>query len=126
MRRLHFSTIILTAAIATPANAQKVESLSEKPIRAADKEHWSFQPPKRPTIPTVKQAVWIHTPVDAFVLAKLEAEGLTPSAPAEKLALLRRVHLDLVGLPPSSEEQQAYIADSSPDAFEKVVDRLLT
>jgi hypothetical protein len=126
MPRLHFCTIVVIAAIGTPSNAQKIESLSEKPIRAADKEHWSFQPPKRPSIPTIKQAGWIRTPVDAFVLAKLEAVGLTSSPPAEKLALLRRVHLDLVGLPPSPEEQEAYIADSSPDAFEKVVDRLLT
>jgi hypothetical protein len=126
MRRVHFCTIVLIAAIGTPVNAQKIESLSEIPIRAADKEHWSFQPPKRPAIPTVKQVGWIRTPVDAFVLAKLEAAGLTPSLPAEKLVLLRRVHLDLVGLPPSPEEQEAYIADSSPDAFEKVVDRLLT
>lgn len=126
MRRLYFSTVLLIAAIATPVNAQKVESLSERPIRAADKEHWSFQPPKRPPIPTVKHGGWIRTPVDAFVLAKLETAGLIPSPPAEKLALLRRVHLDLVGLPPSPEEQEAYIADSSPAAFEKVVDRLLT
>lgn len=126
MRRLHFGKIVLIAAIATPAHAQKVESLSEKAIHAADKDHWSFRPVKRPAVPAVKQAGWIRTPVDAFVLARLEAASLTPSPAAEKLALLRRVHLDLVGLPPSPEDEEAYIADSSPDAFEKVVDRLLT
>jgi hypothetical protein len=69
---------------------------------------------------------WVRTPVDTFILGRLEAAGLAPSPPADKLALLRRLYLDLVGLPPSPEEQDAFLADSSPDAYEKVVDRLLT
>jgi uncharacterized protein DUF1553/uncharacterized protein DUF1549 len=112
--------------ICTPVHAQKSDSLQEKPIQPPDREHWSFRTAKLPTIPTVKQASWVRTPVDTFVLARLEAAGLTPSPPAERLSLLRRTYLDLVGLPPSPEEQDAFLADSSPNAFEKVVDRLLT
>ncbi|HKB04863.1 MAG TPA: DUF1553 domain-containing protein [Gemmataceae bacterium] len=100
--------------------------MSERPLRDEDRNHWAFQPPKRPSVPTVHQPSWIQTPVDSFILARLEAAGLRPSAPAPKLALLRRVYLDLVGLPPSPEEQDAFLTDSSPDAYEKVVDRLLT
>jgi Protein of unknown function (DUF1553)/Protein of unknown function (DUF1549) len=112
--------------ICTPVHAQKSDSLQEKPVQPVDRDHWSYRTPQRPTIPTVKQASWIRTPVDTFVLARLEAAGLSPAPPAERLALLRRVYLDLVGLPPSPEEQDAFLADSSRDAFEKVVDRLLT
>jgi hypothetical protein len=69
---------------------------------------------------------WLRTPVDSFILARLEAAGLPPSPPADRLALLRRLYLDLVGLPPSPEEQDAFLADSSPGAYETIVDRLLT
>jgi hypothetical protein len=117
---------LLCAAICTPVHAQKVEPLSEKPIQPADRDHWSFKPPTRPSIPTDRRTSSEQNPIDAFILAKLEASGLAPSAPAEKLALLRRVHLDLVGLPPSPEDQDAFLADSSFNAYEKVVDRLLT
>jgi hypothetical protein len=126
MRCRGFQSLFLVAAICTPVQAQKIEPLSEKPIQLRDREHWSFQAPKRPAIPTIKQTSWIRTPVDAYILARLESAGIPPSPPAQKLALLRRVHLDLVGLPPSPEDQEAFLADSSPDAFEKVVDRLLT
>jgi hypothetical protein len=102
------------------------EPVSEKPIQPADRQHWSFQPPKRPPVPIVKQMAWVRTPVDAFILGRLEAAGLPPSPSTDKVALLRRLYLDLVGLPPSPEEQDAFLADSSPDAYEKVVDRLLT
>ena len=112
--------------ICTPVQAQKVEPVAEQPIRPVDRAHWAFQPPRRPIVPTVKQASWIRTPVDTFILARLEAAKLFPSPAAERLALLRRLYLDLVGLPPSPEAQDAFIADSSPGAYEKVVDRLLT
>jgi hypothetical protein len=102
------------------------EPVSEKPIQPADRHQWSFQPPKRPPVPIVKQMAWVRTPVDAFILGRLEAAGLPPSPSADKFALLRRLYLDLVGLPPSPEEQDAFLAESSPDAYEKVVDRLLT
>jgi hypothetical protein len=87
--------------------------------------HWAFQPVTRPAVPAVHKADRARNAIDAFVLAKLEAHGLELSAPADKSTLLRRVCLDLTGLPPSSEEVQAFLADVSPGAFETVVDRLL-
>jgi len=87
--------------------------------------HWSFAPPKRPAIPAVKDRAWVRNPVDAFVLAKLEAEGLRASPPADRLTLLRRVTFDLTGLPPTPEEIRSFAADRAPDAYEKVVRRLL-
>jgi hypothetical protein len=125
MRRRTLRIVVLLALV-SPAVAVSAEPVTEKPIQPADRQHWSFQPPKRPPVPIVKQISWVHTPVDAFILSRLEAAGLTPSAPADKPDLLRRLYLDLVGLPPSPEEQDAFLADSSPDAYEKVVDRLLT
>ena len=87
--------------------------------------HWSFEAPVRAEPPPVKNAAWARTPIDRFVLARLEKEGLTPSAEADKTTLLRRVTFDLTGLPPTPEEVKAFLADSSPGAYEKVVDRLL-
>ena len=92
---------------------------------AAWSNHWAFTPPKRPAVPAVKDASWVRNPIDAFVLARLEAEGLRPSPEADKTTLIRRVTLDLTGLPPTPEEVDAFLADSSPNAYEKVVDRLL-
>jgi mono/diheme cytochrome c family protein len=87
--------------------------------------HWAFIAPVRPAAPQVKDAAWVRNPVDAFILARLEAEGLKPSPPADKATLIRRVTLDLTGLPPTPQELDAFLADSNPDAYEKVVDRLL-
>ncbi len=91
----------------------------------ARREHWAFQPVRQPPLPTLKNAAWASTPVDAFILAKLEAQGLTPSPAADKRTLLRRITFDLTGLPPTYEEVQAFEADTSPDAYARVVDRLL-
>ena len=96
----------------------------EKP-EADPRDHWAFRAPVRPVVPKVKNAAWVRNPVDAFIAAEHEKHGLTPQTPAERGVLLRRVYLDLIGLPPTREEQQAFLADKSPDAFEKVVDRLL-
>ncbi len=87
--------------------------------------HWAYQPLRDPPIPVVKDRNWIQTPIDAFVLAKLEAKGLTPSPQADRRTLLRRLSFDLIGLPPTPAEIDAFLADRSPDAYEKVVDRLL-
>jgi len=89
------------------------------------KQFWSFQPVKDPPIPAVKNKAWPKCAVDSFVLAKLEEKGLTPSAPADKRTLIRRATFDLTGLPPKPEDIDAFLADNSPNAFEKVVDRLL-
>ena len=95
------------------------------PTAAPAKKHWAYVKPIRPEVPAVKRGDWVKTPIDAFVLARLEAEGLTPSPEAPRETLLRRVTLDLTGLPPSPEEIDAFLADTSADAYEKVVDRLL-
>ncbi len=87
--------------------------------------HWSFVPPKRPEIPAVKDTGWVRTPIDNFVLAKLEQQGLHPAPEADKTILLRRVTFDLTGLPPTPAELDAFLADKSPNAYEKVVERLL-
>jgi mono/diheme cytochrome c family protein len=89
------------------------------------REHWSFQPVKPVAVPEVAGAAWVATPVDAFILAKLEARQMKPAPPADKRALLRRATFDLTGLPPTPEEERDFAGDPSPDAFAKVVDRLL-
>ena len=91
----------------------------------ATHEHWAYQPPVRPALPAVKNESWVRTPIDRFVLARLEHEGLSPSPEAAKDALLRRVSLDLIGLPPTPQELDAFMSDAKPDAYERAVDRLL-
>lgn len=87
--------------------------------------HWAYIPPKRPDLPRVKNTRWARNAIDYFILARLESEGLKPSPEADKRALLRRVTLDLTGLPPTPAELSAFLKDSNPKAYEKVVDRLL-
>jgi mono/diheme cytochrome c family protein len=94
-------------------------------ITAQQRAFWSFQPLKAPAVPAPKNTKWARTDIDRFILARLEKEGLTPAAPADRRTLLRRASLDLTGLPPTFEETQAFLNDKSPDAFAKVVDRLL-
>jgi hypothetical protein len=93
------------------------------PVKGGD--HWSFRPPKKVLPPPVKQADWPRGDVDQFLLAALEAHGLAPVADADRPRLLRRVTFDLLGLPPTPEEVDAFLADDSPHAFARVVDRLL-
>ncbi len=87
--------------------------------------HWAYAPPKRPALPAVKNSAWAKNPIDAFILSRLEREGLKPSPEADKTTLLRRLSFDLTGLPPTAAELDAFLSDSSPDAYEKQVDRLL-
>ena len=87
--------------------------------------HWAFIAPKRPSLPKVKQKKWPRNGIDHFVLARLEREGLQPSAAADRATLLRRVSLDLTGLPPTPGEVSGFLLDKAPDAYEKAVDRLL-
>ncbi|HTQ09439.1 MAG TPA: DUF1549 domain-containing protein, partial [Fimbriimonadaceae bacterium] len=93
-------------------------------IGAGAGKHWAYIPPVKPRIPAI-QSKWIRNPIDAFVLAKLHQEGLHPSPEASKETLLRRVYLDLIGLPPTPKEIDAFLADKRPDAYERVVDSLL-
>src|SRR5262249_55092066 len=89
------------------------------------RKHWAFQPVGNPPIPVVENPHWAQTPLDHFVLAKLEQKGLRPSAAADRRTLLRRMTFDLIGLPLTPDEIDAFEADRSPDAFARVVDRLL-
>ncbi len=104
--------------------ASETESAIRNP-QSAIQQHWAYVKPVRPALPQVKNQNWVRNPIDQFVLARLEKEGLTPSAEASKETLLRRVYLDLVGLPPTIKETDDFLADKSPEAYEKVVDRLL-
>ena len=101
----------------------KPVALAGKP--AGDKAHWSFQPVREPAPPKVSDPSWVATPVDAFILAKLDENGMAHAPAADRSTLLRRVYLDLIGLPPTPAELQSFLADSSPQAYEKVVDQLL-
>src|SRR5215471_18635482 len=92
---------------------------------AVYEEHWSFIAPRPETVPQVKQKEWVRNAIDNFILDRLEKEGLKPSPEADKRSLIRRVTYDLTGLPPTPEEVEAFVADDSRDAYEKVVDRLL-
>ena len=90
-----------------------------------EKPHWAFVVPKEPALPAVKDASWAKNPIDTFIQAKLEAKGLTPSPSADRRTLIRRATFDLTGLPPTPEEVEAFVNDKGPNAWEKVVDRLL-
>ncbi len=87
--------------------------------------HWAFVPPVRPELPSVKNAGWCRNPIDRFILARLEAEGLSPSPQADKVTSIRRLSLDLIGLPPSVEDVDAFVADTRDDAYDRLVGRLL-
>jgi Protein of unknown function (DUF1549)/Planctomycete cytochrome C len=97
----------------TPATARK------------DLSHWSLRKPQLPVVPAVKNGKWLRNDIDAFVLEKLEARGLAPAAEADKRTLIRRLTFDLTGLPPSAAEIAQFNADSSPQAYERLIDRLL-
>jgi mono/diheme cytochrome c family protein len=92
---------------------------------AYDTNHWAFKAPIRPALPAVSNQNWPRTPIDNFIFTKLDAEKLKPAPEADKITLLRRLSLDLIGLPPTPEEVDAFLADKSPDAYTKLVERLL-
>ncbi|MFN8006599.1 MAG: DUF1553 domain-containing protein [Terriglobia bacterium] len=94
-------------------------------ITSAQRAFWAFQPVQVVTVPKVKNATWCRSPIDAFVLSKLEAEHLSPVSEADKRTLIRRASFDLIGLPPTPDDVKTFLSDGSPQAFEKVVDQLL-
>src|ERR1019366_3416904 len=94
-------------------------------ISPKDQAHWAYQMVQRPALPAVKNQAWIRNPIDAFILAKLEAKGLAPAPPVLRQEIARRLYYDLIGLPPTPVEIQSFVKDSSPDAYEKLVDKLL-
>jgi hypothetical protein len=109
-----------------PLTGEEIDLIKRWIDQGADYEpHWSFIPPTMPASPDVQNDAWVRNAIDTFVLAKLEAEGVQPSPEADKRTLIRRVYLDLIGLPPTPEEVDAFVNDDSPQAYEKVVDRLL-
>src|SRR5437660_5277100 len=111
---------------ASPLPPQQIALLRQWIKEGANwEDYWAFVPPKAQPLPKVRRADWARQAVDQVILARLEKEGLAPSPEADKAALLRRVSFDLTGLPHTAEEEAAYLADSSPNAYEKQVDRLL-
>ena len=113
-------------AFGKPLTPAEVETLKRWIEQGAEwKDHWAYIPPKRPPLPEVKDKAWPRNGIDYFILSRLEKDGLKPSPEADRGTLLRRVSFDLTGLPPTPAEVDAFLADGSPDAYEKVVDRLL-
>ncbi|MFI5458125.1 MAG: PSD1 and planctomycete cytochrome C domain-containing protein [Isosphaerales bacterium] len=115
-----------SARVATPEEAKPLLTRTTATFTDQQRSYWAFQPVKDPPPPAVKDAAVVRSPIDAFVLAKLEERGLTPAPAAEKRTLIRRVTFDLTGLPPLPAEIDAFLADDSPRAFSSVVDRLLS
>ena len=116
------TAVCLAASLVAPARAQNARAPRGSGSPAA---HWSFVPPVRPRVPAIRNREWVRNPIDAFVLAALERKGLSPAPEADRRTLLRRVSLTLTGLPPAPDEIEAFVRDRSPDAYEKVVHRLL-
>ncbi len=113
-------------AIGVPDPRTGAQGSAKREINVAQgREFWSFKPLAHPSPPEVKNAAWVRSPVDRFILAKQEAAGVTPSAPVSREKLARRAYFDLTGLPPSPEELADFLKDESPDVFAKLVDRLL-
>ncbi|MBL9126711.1 MAG: DUF1549 domain-containing protein, partial [Verrucomicrobiales bacterium] len=90
-----------------------------------DPKHWAFQPVRDPAPPAVRDAAWCRTALDRFVLARLESQGTAPAPAADRRTLMRRASFDLTGLPPSASDIDAFLADASPDAWSRIVDRYL-
>ena len=121
-----------TDTLMPPPRSRKKLTVAQKDVLkkwveqgAEYQAHWSFIPPTRPTVPTVKDKLWVRTPIDAFILAELEKRGLKPAAEADRRTLARRLALDLTGLPPDPADVDAFVADKSPNYYEKYVDKLL-
>jgi hypothetical protein len=130
-----FKLIVLSFAVSAgvvllqpPASAQNADQqfvYKGQPLTAEHRNYWAFRKPERHAAPAVKQMAWVKNPIDAFVLAQLEAKGMKPSPLADKRTLIRRVTFDLTGLPPTPAEVNAFLADAAADAYQKVVRRLL-
>lgn len=117
--------MLACGAPVTSALAESPTAIDELPINEYDRDHWAWRPLERPAVPEVADAAWCRTPVDRFILARLEAAELEPAPPQERAALLRRLSFDLTGLPPTPNEVDAFLLDQRPDAYERRVDRLL-
>src|SRR5215467_15448504 len=118
---MRYATIFLGLCLVTTSAVYSAETV----FTDAQRSFWSLQPVTKPSVPAVQAKQWVSNPIDAFVLAKLEEKQLAPNKPADKITLLRRVTIDLTGLLPTPDEVQAFVNDTSPNAYEKVIDRLL-
>ena len=101
------------------------EAFTAKTVSAKDRQFWSFQPLSRPTVPVVKNETWCRTSIDHFVLARLENKDLAANGPVDRRKLIRRAYFDLIGLPPTVVEVEAFLSDQSSDAYDRLIDRLL-
>jgi len=118
--------VLLAVSAALSAAPDNQPGEAAKPAAAPVKTAWAYTTPQRPELPKVKLKSWVRTPVDAFVLARLEEKGLKPSPDADRATYIRRATLDTLGLLPTPEEVKAFVNDKSPDAYDKLVDRLLS
>ncbi len=115
----------IAAGCPTGSTGASASATSSPVISEKDRQHWAFRPPQRPSAPRVKQQPLVRNPIDAFLLRKLEEKGLSYADEASPLTLLRRVYLDLTGLPPSPEDVEAYLSDQASGRYERLVERLL-
>lgn len=125
MIKIKRTLLSLALLILSLLTSRAGDSTEPKEFTAADRSHWAFQKISSPYPPSVKNEAWVLNPIDAFVLATLESKNMTPSAKADRATLLRRASLDLTGLPPTLQELDAYLADTSAEPWKKVMDRLL-
>src|SRR5713226_8008186 len=107
------------------AEKPSTKALEEPSVTGKDRNHWAFRRPVKPQLPQVLDTTRVRTPIDAFVLSKLEQAGLKAGSPADRATLIRRLTFDLTGLPPTPLELENFLKDDRPDAYEKVVERLL-
>ena len=116
---------VASASTATSTAAAELAKLELRPITDEERRYWAFVKPVRRQPPQVANAAWSRNAIDAFLLSAMQARGLSPSAPADKRTLVRRAYLDVLGLPPTPDEIEAFVNDRSPDAWPRLVDRLL-
>ncbi len=122
---------ILAGAVLPEVDPQELDrkaqlaALEERPITDQERQFWAFRAPELRVPPPVNQRGWVRNPIDAFLLAGMESKGLHPSPPADRWTLIRRAYLDLLGLPPTPDEVAAFVQDASPDAYDRLIDRLL-
>ena len=117
--------LLCAGCIVSFAATGPVPSLAKDRFDAEDRAHWAFQKVTRPALRKVQHQDWVRNPIDNFIVAELEAKKIEPAPAANKEALIRRAYLDLIGIPPSPREVDAFVADHSPQAFARIVDKLL-
>jgi hypothetical protein len=116
---------LILILLSAPSAFAEEDTITESPIAAYERDHWAYRTLVRPSLPAVKDVAWSRGAIDRFILADLEERNLQPQPPAGRVTLIRRLYFDLLGLPPSPQDVDAFLADDSPDAYERLVDRLL-